>query len=40
MCSLKIILDAGSTKYDNWISTNYYLFDITNPRDWEFYFSK
>lgn len=35
---LKVIVGAGPCSYENWISTDINVFDITNEADWKYYF--
>lgn len=37
---IKIVIGAGDTYYKSWLSSDKSIFDITNEKDWKFYFSK
>jgi predicted SAM-dependent methyltransferase len=36
---LKVILGSGKTEFAGWIATDYPFFDITNPKDWRYFFN-
>lgn len=35
---IKLVVGAGGTNFNGWISAEQYVFDITDPADWERYF--
>ena len=37
---LNVLIGAGTTSYDGWLSTDYPFFDITNPKHWNYLFKK
>ncbi len=38
--SINIVIGAGNTQFDKWISTNINLLNLLRKKDWKFYFSK
>ena len=37
---IKLVVGAGLTEFQDWITTDYPFFDITNRKHWKFLFSK